>query len=82
MTKSALLSPEVLEIIWEKWHLQKFNETPYVRYQRTHRTRNHRSREFESWLLAQGAAVTQINKQRHLKFYNEREATLFLMRWV
>ena len=82
MLMDALMSPDVLERIWKKWYIETYRETPYVQYQRTHRTRNYRSREFESWLLTQGAEVKQINKKRHLKFYNDKQATLFLMRWV
>lgn len=76
----AVLSPEVLETVWAKWHRQRFREDISQRYRTIHRSA-YKARTFESWLLDQGAEVRQINKQRHLRFYNERAATMFLLRW-
>lgn len=77
---AALLAPEVLETVWNRWHEQQYGDLASRRYCRLHR-QNFRAREFESWLFEQGAEVRQINKRRHLRFYNERTATLFLLRW-
>lgn len=79
--QQALLSPEVLETVWAKWHLQQFGEDMSQRYRTLHRS-GYKAREFESWLLEQGAEVKQVNKKRHLRFFNEKAATLFLLRWA
>lgn len=80
MTQAALLAPDVLETVWARWHQQEYGETQSIRYRNLHRS-NYKARRFESWLFELGAEVRQINKQRHLRFFNEREATLFLLRW-
>ena len=81
MTKDpALISPEVLETIWAKWHIQQFGEDISQRYFSVHRS-GYKAREFESWLLEQGAEVRQINKKRYIRFFNKKDATFFLLRW-
>lgn len=80
MTQSALLSPDVLETVWSRWHEAEYGYPMSQRYRTLHRS-NIKAREFESWLLEQGAEVQQINKERRLRFYNEQHATLFLLRW-
>lgn len=79
--KAALLAPEVLETVWTRWYQWHTGRDADLRYCNLHR-QSYRARQFENWLFEQGAEVRQINKKRHLRFYNERTATLFLLRWL
>lgn len=74
-----MLEPGFLDSLYHKWkYADRLNESRYpMRYQK-----NYRDQRFEDWLWSQGFTVVQQDKKRYLKFSgNERQLTMFLMRW-
>ena len=41
-----------------------------------------RKRKFEDWLFDQGAVLVQDNGRCHLAFFDERQMTLFILKWM
>lgn len=75
-----MLDPKCLDTIYQKWYYgDRLAETHWPK---TYKTGKYRDQQFEDWLWVQGFTVVQKDKKRYLKFSgNERELTIFLLRW-
>ena len=75
------LPPELLNKIWQEWHIENGISAPYAsQYNRVSR-RSFNAQEFENWLFKQGAVVQRANKKCYLQFTDKEEALVFRLRY-
>ena len=77
------VSPETLDKVWQTWRMEHSAPNDvwprsYVKVSRNYGP----GRQFEEWLFTEGAMVKQINRERHLQFLDENQASYFLLRWA
>lgn len=79
--------PKLVNKVWERWLDEnvKFSQP-----QHQNRIKNYlnvskysnESKRFEGWLFEQNVMVKQINKKKYLQFFDEHDATLFVLKWI
>ena len=73
---------KTLDNVWQNWNCQvgppnQVFQTYYTDVLRS----SQRAHRFEDWLYEHGAFVIQKNHKRFIRFHNEEDAIMFLLRW-
>lgn len=84
--KSAMISPEILNKIWNDW----LDQQELTNYERNFvlgkpygcgGRRSNKKERFETWLFINGGSIRRINKQFHIEFTDTSQASFFLLRY-
>lgn len=85
MTKVRIESDK-LNKMWEKWLRLRFPEQsgplPWADHIDRVNLKYGRGRDFDHFVWSQGGYLRQECGRRHLEFFDDANATLFMLRWV
>ena len=73
----------LLDKVWSKWLTSKGSSprTLYLSRTYTNISRNIPiAKQFEDWLWQEGAMIKRENKKCYLQFFNDDDATMFVLR--
>lgn len=81
----TVLGPDILNSIWIKWYrtAYKIQRISVIDNDYSHVPRAaHHAQIFEKWLWKQGAEIRRKNKKCYLHFFDEQNATFFMLKWL